>query len=39
MQVKPTARKLLLIPVMNVIWNSAISKSTDPVVAGAAQTH
>lgn len=40
MQVKSTARKVLLVPVMNVtIWNSAISKSTDPIVAGAAQTH
>lgn len=39
MQVKSTARKLLLIPVINVIWNSAISKSTDRIVAGVAQTH
>lgn len=40
MQVKSTARKVLLVPVMNVIiWNSAVSKSTDPIVAGAAQAH
>lgn len=40
MQVKSTARKVLLVPVMNVIiWNSAVSKATDPIVADAAQAH